>query len=297
MDWAYTLLLVVVAVFLLRLLPGYLFGGTQDQLGYLVLWSQIEQHHNPYTDSNILVWPPLWWMLLGLWGLLWHWLDTWIPWLVQPLGVSLFLKCLYFLFELAVAWILARYLARAKATAASLRRAGSGRREHTAFFLFLPAASIITALHGNFDSIPAFFVMYAFLLLQFEPTETDALLAAAFVGLAAMARTFPILFAAPVVVHVFRRFRWTTGVFAAVLCGAPTFFSLYPVYLLTPDGVTRALGYRGISGGWWGIGGLARLFVSGGFHQPDRRSQLPHILPGNGFTASVAGLETVAGDD
>jgi hypothetical protein len=77
-----------------------------------------------------------------------------------------------------------------------------------------------------------------------------------------MARTFPILFAVPVVVHVFRRFRWTTGVFAAVLCGAPTFFSLYPVYLLTPDGVTRALGYRGIAGGWWGLGGLARLFVS-----------------------------------
>jgi len=47
MDWIYPVLLVVVAVFLLRLLPGYLFGGTQDQLGYLVLWDQIEQHHNP----------------------------------------------------------------------------------------------------------------------------------------------------------------------------------------------------------------------------------------------------------
>jgi hypothetical protein len=107
--------------------------------------------------------------------------------------------------------------------------------------------------------------MYAFLLLQFEPTETGALLAAGSVGLAAMARTFPILFAVPVVVQVFCRFRWTTGVFAAALCVAPTFFSLYPVYLLTPEGVTHALGYRGIIGGWWGVGGLARLFVSDEF--------------------------------
>lgn len=260
-KWKYPLLTGVAAIVLLRLCLGYLFGGTEDQFGYMVLWDLIEKHHNPYTDSHTLVWPPFWWIMLGLWGSLWRLLASWIPSVMVRLGPSLFLKLLYYVFEILIASTLARYILKAEPKDPS--RPSTDRQrlaKMICIFLLLPATWIITSLHGNFDSIPAFFIIFAFLLLQYESTEISSLLASASVGLAAMARTFPFIFAFIVVVHVFRRFRWTTAVFAGALCVAPSFLSLYPIYLMNPDEVTRALGYRGITGGWWGLGGLARLW-------------------------------------
>ena len=252
----------VVAIFLFRFYLGYLFGGTQDQHGYIVLWDLINNHRNPYTDCHTLVWPPFWWISLGLWGALWHLLLDMMPSIVGPLEPSLFLKLLYYIFELLTAFILAKYIIRADSPDPKLPLDEQRFMKIACIFLLLPATWIITSLHGNFDSIPAFLVIFAFLLLEFETTETSALFASALLGLAVMARTFPAIFVFILLVHIFRRFRWTTGVFAGVLCAAPSFLSLYPLYLMNPDVVVSRLSYQGISGGWWNIAGLARLLKS-----------------------------------
>lgn len=260
--WKYFILMGVVALFLFRFYLGYLFGGTQDQHAHMVLWDMINNHRNLYTDCHILVWPPFWWILLGIWGALWHLLLDMIPSIVGPLGPSLFLKLLYYIFEILIALILAKYVIRADSTDPKSPIDEQRFMKLACIFLLLPATWIITSLHGNFDSIPAFLVIYAFLLLEFETTETSALFASVLLGLAVMARTFPAIFVFILLVHIFRRFRWATGIFAGILCAAPSFLSLFPLYLMNPDVIVSRLGYQGISGGWWNMAGLARLLVS-----------------------------------
>lgn len=260
--WKYPILMGAIAIVPLRLCLGWALGGTSDQQGYMVLWDLIEKHRNLYTDSDIQVWPPLWWIVLGLWISFWHLLQGLLPSFTSFLGASLFLKILYYVFEIFIALVLARYIVKAGPEEARAAPDHGRFVKLACIFLLLPATWIITSLHGNFDSLPAFFVIFAFLLLQFESSETAALFAAALVGLAAMARTFPFVFAFVAAAHTFRRFRWTTGVLACVLCIAPSFLSLYPLYLMNPAAIMHDLGYRGIGGGWWGLGGLARLLVS-----------------------------------
>lgn len=251
-----------VAIVLFRLIFGYLFGGTTDQAGYVDLWTQVQHNKNLYADSNILAWPPYWWIAIGLWDEFWNFLATLAPAVILLLGKSFSLKLFYYLFEIALALVMAVYVSQVDKEkppeyADYLRHAG--------MFLLLPPTWIITSLHGNFDVMPTFFVMLAFLVLEYESSETSVLFAAMLVGLAAMARTFPGVYAFPIITFIVRRYRWRTGLLAVMLCLAPTFFSLYPVYLMTPEAVMKALSYRGIPGGWWGLAGISRLVISDSF--------------------------------
>lgn len=254
------LVVLVLALVVCRFLLGYWFGGTEDQSGYVKLWNAVQQHKNLYSDTRIQVWPPLWWIFLGLWGSLWRGLAAFAPDWTAAVGVTYALKLLYYTFEIALALVLAVHLARGHAQGQPAAR--GDLLKYAGYFLLLPATWAITSLHGNFDPIPAFFVIAAFLLLEFKTEGTSALLAAFCVGLGAMARTFPGIFTFPLLVFVLRRHGWRTALFAAVLAFAPTFVSLYPIYLMTPDAVAAALGYRGIQGAWWGLAAVARLTIS-----------------------------------
>ena len=136
--------------------------------------------------------------------------------------------------------------------------------------------------------MPAFFVILAFFLLEFESSETAALCAALLLGLAIMARTFPAVYLFLAVAFIVKRFRWQTGLLAMVLCLAPSALSLYPVYLMTPEAVVQALSYRGIPGGWWGAAGLANLFISDSFSR--EIFQLNYPLFYSLLVSLVAGL-------
>ena len=260
--WKYPILMGIVAIAVFRLYLGYLFGGTEDQRCHIGLWNLVSQHRNLYTDSDILVWPPFWWIALGLWDSLWGMLVDTIPSVIGPMGPSLFLKLLYYIFEIFIALTLAAFIVRAESENMPVNVKQQRFMKVACIFLLIPATWVITSLHGNFDSIPTFFVILAFLLLEFESSETSALFASALLGMAVMAKTFPAIFAFILLAHLFRRFRWATGAFACILCVAPSFLSLYPLYLMNPDVVVHRLSYQGIPGGWWGLGGLARLLVS-----------------------------------
>jgi hypothetical protein len=97
---------LLLALGVCRFLLGYWFGGTEDQGGYVKLWNAIQQHKNPYSDTHIQVWPPLWWITLGLCGSLWRGLATFAPGWTAAVGVTYALKLIYYTFEIALALVL-----------------------------------------------------------------------------------------------------------------------------------------------------------------------------------------------
>jgi hypothetical protein len=260
--WTWTAL-GIVALLVPRLLLGWMFGGTQDQLGYAYLWEVIESHGNPYTEMpGMYVWPPLWWILLAFYRGVWHLVAWGMPWLAFTLGPSYPIKLVYYAFEVALAILLARHVERAKRGNAPADRRPEVAARAACLFLLLPVTWVITALHGNFDVIPTFFTIAAFLLLAAEPSETSAIVAGGSIGLAVMARTFPVVFAGPLFIYVLRRNGWTTAVVASALTVLPSFLSMAPIYFLDPAAIQGALAYRGIPGGWWGLAVVARVAVS-----------------------------------
>ena len=178
-----------------------------------------------------------------------------MPWLAFMLGPSYPIKLLYYAFEGALAILLARHVERAKRG-----NVGAGRRPEVVaraacLFLLLPVTWVITSLHGNFDVIPTFFTIAAFLLLAAEPSETSAIVAGGSIGLAAMARTFPVVFAGPLFVYVLRRNRWTTAVVASALTVLPSFLSMAPMYLPRSRCDPARAFVPGIRDGRWGLCG------------------------------------------
>ncbi len=312
LRWVLLALGVFAAIIVLRLGLGTLFGGTRDQHGYVLLFEMTRRGINPYVASKIIAWPPFWWGLVAFWSSLWELIGALVPGWTRLVSPSIFLKCLYFLFEIALAWTLGSALDRRRRERNDGRRAGA-RLGIMLAFLWMPATWTITALHGNFDVIPSFFTFAAFLLvMQSEtrasrlrknsgpsevrgfrdqlrrgneavvnhselsqrrmgatggvlPQPASARMAALLLGLAIMARTFPILFALPLAVYIWRDFGWRRALEAAALIAAPTIFSFAVLAIVSPEAIERILTYRGVVGGWWGLGGIARLFISDGF--------------------------------
>ncbi|MBN1557190.1 MAG: hypothetical protein JW951_03490 [Lentisphaerae bacterium] len=281
---------LLLGIGLARLGLGALLGGTEDHRRYLYLWgiSRFEGA-NPYQGPLIMAWAPFWWLAVSGWASLWHGLDTLLPWWSAWVSQPLFLKCLYYLFEIALAGFLGVYLTRGA-------RSGGGRLAAVltvaSRFLMIPAAWVITALHGNFDPAPALFAFAAFLILEQHGSVSAGHIAAFLLGMAVMARTFPAILAFPLLTAIWRRHGWRQCMLCALFVAAPAFVSLLPYYLRSPEDVRlRVLGYRGILRGWWGPGGLARLCVSDGFATQVVKTHLQVFIPFMGLAAlAVCGL-------
>ena len=263
--WYLVTVLGILAIVGLRLLPGYLFGGSGDQRGYVELWYLTEAHQNPYSEGpRIMAWPPLWWMMIGamveLWGALG--VDAWVE--NGYAARSFAIKLCYFACEIAGAAFLGLALLRERRQAVSTAPEASAMTAmYAVCFLLLPCTWVITALHGNFDVIPAFLTFAAFWLLQVRQDTTAAAGAALLLGLGMMARTIPGMFALPLAVEICRRHGRRWCLMSALLVLMPTVLSLFPLYLLAPDSaLERVSGYRGNLEGWWGVGAIARLLVS-----------------------------------
>lgn len=254
---------LLIAIAGLRIWPGALFGGTKDQAFLMQLWSVIQAHENPYTATIVIPWPPLGWFMVAAWSSLWTALDHGIAGFGQSVSPSLFLKCLYFAFEIGLAGLLGHYLQRRGREGESRSRVDG--LEAALYFLAMPATWTITALHGNLDVVPAFFTMAAFLVCADRRSSTAAAVAALLLGAAVAARSFPVLLAAPLLVDSLRRHGPGVALWCGILIALPMLLSFYPVYLLVPEALDLVVGYRGILSGWWGLPGIARLVVSDGF--------------------------------
>lgn len=264
LRWMLLALGLFAVVIVLRLGLGALFGGTQDQRDEVRLWEITRRGLNPYVASRIIAWPPFWWGLVAFWSSLWEFIGSFIPGWTRVVSPSIFLKCLYFLFEFALAWTLGSALHQRRLERNEAQRDGT-RLGIMLAFLWMPATWTITALHGNFDVIPSFLTFAAFLLLTQSKTRIGARAAALLLGLAIMSRTFPILFALPLAVFVWRKFGLRSAVEAGLLIAGPTIASFAVLAVISPQAIDRILNYRGVVGGWWGLGGIARLFISDRF--------------------------------
>lgn len=274
---------ILLAILVLRLALGALFGGTQDQRGYVMLWDIAMAHQNPYEVSWIMAWPPLWWMIVGVWSDLWEAVAVTSPGLAEIFSKSFLLKCLYFAFEIVLAGFLSYFIVKAADKGDSPASGASFLNRWVKLalgFLLIPATWVITSLHGNFDVIPAFFTVAAFLICQHYSSETGASVSSLMLGFGIMARTFPAIFAFPLLTEILVRHRWRMCLWSALLVALPTVLSMYPVYLLAPDAVEQKfLGYRGVLEGWWGPGALARLFFSDSIAQSVVRANLKIFFP------------------
>lgn len=254
------LALMVAVVLVTRLVLGRWFGGTGDHSGYLLLWMMTEQEVNPYAQSQIMAWPPLWWMLVGFWSSLHEGVVGTLPFLRELLPRYYFLKFLYFAFEIGVAVAIVWRL-RDSTVQRGLSKISASHLIIT--FLVIPATWVITSLHGNFDPVPTLLTFVAFVACAEKRSDTSAAIGALCLGMAIMARTFPAVLAIPLFIAMTRQRSFKLGLWGGVLMCLPTVISLYPLYLLTPDRIEQLVfGYRGQGAGWWGLSGISSLFAS-----------------------------------
>lgn len=227
---------------LVRLLPAAMIFGTEDVHGWEVLGSSLAEGGNPYATTYIS-WPPLWlpctvasWTASDALGLPFHFVVK-----LLPIAADVIITFLLY--------------AAAKAY---------GRKPMvTALAYALNPISIYTsAIHGQFDSIPALCTTVALLLAGEETRESESWKAGAWLGVGAAFKTWP-LFVLPAVIAPLRRLRHQVSLAVVALL-------LFTAALLVPwpfaglKAVTDVLRYRSAAG-WWG---LTSLFVLDGRATP-----------------------------
>ena len=129
-----------------------------------------------------------------------------------------------------------------------------GRSKSTAFWLgFLwavhPVSIFTSALHGQFDSISAFFALLAWYLLRFWPGYRGALLGGLALGLGVLDKTWPALFI-PVFLLLASGWR-SKAIYLAAVAAVPAFFLLvYNLAIGTSFDLIqmRVFGYDGVPG-------------------------------------------------
>ncbi len=114
-----------------------------------------------------------------------------------------------------------------------------------------PFLILLTIQQGNFDVIPAIgIVWFLYFLIRWirNGDAMDWLCSAAILGLAAFAKTFPLVLL-PLLGARWRRLAWKTRLLGVALCFGPTVMSLAPLYVLYPREITNhVIVYRGTPG-------------------------------------------------
>ena len=128
-----------------------------------------------------------------------------------------------------------------------------GRSKSTAFWLaFLwavhPVSIFTSALHGQFDSISAFFALLAWYLLRFWPGYRGALLGGLALGLGVLDKTWPALFI-PVFLLLASGWRGKAIYLAAVAAVPALALLIYSLAIGTSFDLIqmRVFGYEGVS--------------------------------------------------
>ncbi len=148
----------------------------------------------------------------------------------------------------------------------ALRR--TGRSESQAFatatlYALNPVPVLISAYHGQFDTLTLLLTLLAWYVWQFEPRRP--MQSAFWLGLAVLHKTWPLLF---LPIMVLRLTNWRSRItFSAVTLAVPVVGILVYMLLWQVDLsiLNRPLSHFGVPG-WWGLGaGLALLQTFTGF--------------------------------
>ena len=200
---------------------------------------------NPYVTSMVVNWPPMWMEVLYGLGKIsarfdWN-LFTCVRVLLTACDAVLILS-----------------------TFALLRLLDERRSVFRLVLLGLclnPMLILLTIQQGNFDVVPTIgIVWFVQSLIRFRRggDAVDWLVAAAWLGLATFAKTFPLVLI-PLLAGECRRLGWKVRLTGAALCVGPALLSLAPLYVLNPRRITDVvLFYRGTPGAM-GVSGLLQL--------------------------------------
>lgn len=224
---------------LIRLIPAIFIYGTEDVSAWHRCARIMSSGGNPYDTPQLISWPPLWpalaWISL-------HTADmTGLPFsfVVKLFPIAADLALTVVLLRAASEFALPRYF-----TAAA--------------FAFNPVAIYTSAIHGNFDSIPALFLTLAIVFATREAADGSGVRTGFWLGIGAAFKTWPLLALPGVIASSAPRRRQlmvcliAVGIFAAAL--------LLPWPLIGSAAIASILRYRGFFG-WWGITSIE--FLSG----------------------------------
>jgi len=218
---------------LVRLLPAALIYGTEDVRGWEAMGCALAEGRNPYP-TNYVSWPPFW-----------------LPWTMASWMVSSALNLpFYFVVKLLpiAADIILTFVLYSAAKA-------YGRKPFATALAYAlnPIAIYTSAIHGQFDSIPALCTTLAVLLTRRETRDWEWHSAGTWLGVGAAFKTWP-LFVLPAVLAPLRKLRHKAGL-AAIAMG----IFVGAVFLQWPfagrRAVTDVLRYRSATG-WWGLASL-----------------------------------------
>jgi hypothetical protein len=218
-----------------RLVPGLLVTGTEDVGLSWQMAASVAGGENPYVDT-LAAWPPLWPSLGALAFRAASLLS--IPW---HLAIKL--------------WPIAADVAIALTLFSWKRRSDPADRAFRFALLWAlnPVSIYVTAIHGNFDSLPALALLLAVLFARFEGKATTA--SAWWLAAGVALKTWP-LFALPAFVD--RRRIVPSGRYAAIAL-LPSVLMLFLLWMRTPEAILEnVIRYRGASG-WWGTTGIAAV--------------------------------------
>jgi hypothetical protein len=167
-------------------------------------------------------------------------------WLEKFITTSVSLRLIYLFFDFGTAYLI--YLLSKKNKTIAL------------IYLFNPITILVTFVHGQFDVIPLFFILWSFYLLQTKKELASVLI----MSLAILAKTWPIFFIIPYIKKLKNK---NLSFFLPIIPTVAVLFysllyksSVFDVFFTT-------IGYRSLFS-IWGIGKLVKLIFYSNLSQP-----------------------------
>ena len=205
----------------------------------------LEQGKNPYVESTILNWPPLWMQLIYLVSKISLALN--IPFLQ---GLRIFLALVESLVVVALFRLIRQVAPQANVLVLLLLGIALN-----------PTTIFLTCQQGNFDVLVALWVLlFVTQLIQYyrSRNELDWLAACLFLGLGILTKTVPLVLC-PILAGGWRQVTAKVKWLGAVFVLGPVALGMSVIYVLAPGDVTaKVLEYRSALG-WFGISGLLHL--------------------------------------
>jgi len=245
-------LLLLFGVFILaRAAFIYFMPATysKDLYAWLRVIDILTQEGNPYSQTEVLNWPPFWMQIL--YGV--HEISKHTA--VSPTRViQLVLMDGEAILMLATYGILKRFL-----------HCPNPLKLLIIALALNPISILLSCQHCNFDVFVGFWVLlFIYSLLDFYETGSVAswLMACFFLGIGILTKTVPVILS-PLLIVGIQKQKVNVKLFGLLLLFTPVVIGMSIIFSLGHTGVTEhVLGYRSMSG-WYGITGVLDLFNAG----------------------------------
>ena len=245
----YKHVLIVLLVALIARFSFMAFMPTKVRSTDTASWENavavLDAGQNPYRETPVLNWPPLWLQLIYLMSRVSITLDVPFFRVLQT-----FLTCADALVILVLFHVIRQIAPQVRPLVPILLGIALN-----------PAVILLTCQHGNFDVIVALWVLlFVSQLVEYNQSKNslDWLAACVFLGLGILTKTVPLALC-PMLAGGLRRVAWKFKWLGLALVFGPVALGMSVIYVLAPEDVlTKVLAYRSINR-MFGISGLLNL--------------------------------------